>query len=434
MNNWLNNFFPRSTQLVTAAGALGGFIGYLLGERMAGISEGETSSFLILLQIAIWTSLIALALGPVILVGENAVSLRGKWHRDVVKGLVAFPVIGLISGLLAQWFFSVGLKITEDPLTHIPNTESPLFVLIRALGWMVLGLGLGAGVGAVRADLKATLRGLIGGAAGGFVGGLCFDFLANNVSSYSGGSFSRCFGLIVMGAAIAFGLRLAEQSLKTAWLLGISTGPYEGKESPLNKARVTVGRSDAADLSLYRDETVPDMLGEFVSNNGAWFWQGQPIEIDGQLQTNAPINNNSILQLGTYRFRFMNRSEQTPNLAPPPAMPNIPAATPAAPKPVAQPMGPILLRPVGHKFLPLELRGTSHSLGRALDNDLVVSEATVSSNHAHFYLERGSWNLRDVGSTNGTFVNGNQIGETAIKIRVGDKVKFGGVEFEVERL
>ncbi len=433
MDKFLDNLFSRYTLLIVGAGAAGGFFGFLLGEGQAG-KFGDSADLLgTLSQTAIWTALIALALGPTILAGENFVSLRGKWHRDLLKGVVAFPIIGFGSGLAAQFFYMMGLMATQGSASGAPDPNSPSQVIVRALGWMLLGIGMGVGVGAVRSDFKAALRGLAGGAVGGFIGGLFFDFLLR-FSSQGGGSLSRGFGLVVMGAAIAFCLRLAEQSLKSAWLLGISTGPYEGKESPLNKARVSVGRSDAADLSLYRDETVPDMLGEFVSNNGAWYWQGQPVEIDGQMQTNAPINNNSILQLGTYRFRFMNRSEQSPNSPPPIVAPNVPPAPPVVVKAPAQPMGPIILRPVGNKFLPLELRGTSHSLGRALDNDLVVSEATVSSNHAHFYLERGAWNLRDVGSTNGTFVNGNQIGETAVRIRAGDRVKFGGVEFEVEAL
>jgi pSer/pThr/pTyr-binding forkhead associated (FHA) protein len=64
------------------------------------------------------------------------------------------------------------------------------------------------------------------------------------------------------------------------------------------------------------------------------------------------------------------------------------------------------------------------SAGRNPDSDVFLDDVTVSRKHA--VLERradGSWFVRDVGSLNGTYVNGEQVDET--KLASGDEVQVG---------
>lgn len=68
--------------------------------------------------------------------------------------------------------------------------------------------------------------------------------------------------------------------------------------------------------------------------------------------------------------------------------------------------------------------------GRALDNDVVLEDSRVSRYHAEVRVERGRCRLRDLRSTNGTFVNGEQVGEALL--RPGDIVSLGGVELRFE--
>ena len=65
------------------------------------------------------------------------------------------------------------------------------------------------------------------------------------------------------------------------------------------------------------------------------------------------------------------------------------------------------------------------TIGRLADNILQIDEPSVSSHHADLFLEAGRYQLRDSGSTNGTYVNGAQI--TAAILRHGDEVRFGSV-------
>ena len=345
----MKSLFSLSTVQVALAGALGGFLGFLLGEIAFPERNATSDIFGVLLSSSLWTAIVALALGPTIMVGQNLVSLRGRADRDVWKGLLIFPIVGLVAGFCGQAIFSI--------LLFFGGQNS--MVLARSLGWMLLGAGLGIGLGALRGEFKTAFRGFLGGAVGGLVGGLFFDALGA-VFSDGNAAFSRGFGLVVMGAAMAFCLKVAQETLKTAWLLGVSTGPYEGKESPLDKNQISVGRGSNCDLCLLRDETVPEKLGELVFQNG-WRWRGNPVEIDGQIASDAPLQNGSILQLGTYKFRFMSRSRglfETPQNAPIFAS-NSPATAPvsiAAPPKIAPQWasGNVNLVPLDAKFRVLE--------------------------------------------------------------------------------
>lgn len=75
----------------------------------------------------------------------------------------------------------------------------------------------------------------------------------------------------------------------------------------------------------------------------------------------------------------------------------------------------------------LELTGRLMTVGRAPDNDVVVSDPLVSATHAALERVGSAWSIRDLGSRNGTFVNGERLrGERIIaatdEIRIGDTV------------
>ena len=61
----------------------------------------------------------------------------------------------------------------------------------------------------------------------------------------------------------------------------------------------------------------------------------------------------------------------------------------------------------------------------------LVGETTVSRRHAQLVKSGDSVVVRDLGSTNGTYVNGAKIGSEAT-LRPGDAVQFGSVRFRYE--
>ncbi len=69
-------------------------------------------------------------------------------------------------------------------------------------------------------------------------------------------------------------------------------------------------------------------------------------------------------------------------------------------------------------------------IGRAPGCDLRLSDVSVSRSHAELRSEADGWILYDLGSTNGTHVNGHRV-TGGIVVRPGDQVAFGGLAFRL---
>lgn len=83
------------------------------------------------------------------------------------------------------------------------------------------------------------------------------------------------------------------------------------------------------------------------------------------------------------------------------------------------------------------LKGQSHELtverttvGRVEDNTFQLAEPSVSSHHAEILLKGSDVVIKDLNSTNGTYINGEKITEAVLK--PGQTVRFGQVELRLE--
>jgi pSer/pThr/pTyr-binding forkhead associated (FHA) protein len=69
-------------------------------------------------------------------------------------------------------------------------------------------------------------------------------------------------------------------------------------------------------------------------------------------------------------------------------------------------------------------------IGRSPQSDLELRDMSVSWRHAELRRSAGEWALVDLGSTNGTRVNGWQAGP-GFPVRPGDRVTFGAAAFRI---
>lgn len=72
------------------------------------------------------------------------------------------------------------------------------------------------------------------------------------------------------------------------------------------------------------------------------------------------------------------------------------------------------------------------SIGRDLDNDIVLNDATVSGRHAVVGRRDGAWWVEDLGSTNGTWLNAEPVpAQVPALARSGDVLQFGAVRLRL---
>lgn len=71
------------------------------------------------------------------------------------------------------------------------------------------------------------------------------------------------------------------------------------------------------------------------------------------------------------------------------------------------------------------------SIGRAAENDIVVEDPSVSSVHGELTWQSGPSvvAIRDLGSTNGTFINGAQVGDQFAILSDGEVLSIGDAAF-----
>ena len=71
-------------------------------------------------------------------------------------------------------------------------------------------------------------------------------------------------------------------------------------------------------------------------------------------------------------------------------------------------------------------------VGRSPSSDIVIDEPYVSATHARFTIQGPALVLEDLGSTNGTMVNGHGI-DQPVTLRDGDEVQVGDTVMRVSR-
>jgi ABC transport system ATP-binding/permease protein len=76
--------------------------------------------------------------------------------------------------------------------------------------------------------------------------------------------------------------------------------------------------------------------------------------------------------------------------------------------------------------------GSVKTIGRSPGAEFIVDAALVSRLHCQLTATADALQVKDLGSTNGTFVNGRRV--TAAELREGDRLSVGRLELVVSRI
>jgi pSer/pThr/pTyr-binding forkhead associated (FHA) protein len=84
----------------------------------------------------------------------------------------------------------------------------------------------------------------------------------------------------------------------------------------------------------------------------------------------------------------------------------------------------------GFTGLSHELKAEKVTIGRVEDNVFQIAEASISSHHCEVFKKGADFVIKDLDSTNGTFIDGEQVTEAVLK--PGHILRLGQVEIRLE--
>lgn len=84
----------------------------------------------------------------------------------------------------------------------------------------------------------------------------------------------------------------------------------------------------------------------------------------------------------------------------------------------------------GSRPVQFDLGGHLIGIGRASDNDVILDDPTVSRHHCQLKLEHGAYSFTDLGSQNGSLVNGETVSQIALG--PGDVIRIGDTQIDFQ--
>ena len=103
---------------------------------------------------------------------------------------------------------------------------------------------------------------------------------------------------------------------------------------------------------------------------------------------------------------------------------------PEQPRPDSAIRAYLLVSTAGRPPIQFDLGDALISVGRSSDNDVIVDDGEVSRHHCQLKLQHGAYSFADLGSRNGSYVNGQPVSEVALG--PGDRIQLGDTEIEFQ--
>ncbi len=449
----------RELTVKALAGLLGGALGWLpveIANHGHSLTEAPTTAQYIgdFISMALMAGLI----GALILAAEDnslqinrsagfpffSLDVPAQTRRRSLRGFILCFILAIPANYYSNVAFGAILNAGGWGAGH-PGSIFYL-ILARLVGWTLMGMMLGVGVGLSTLSLRNVVKGAAGGWVGGFVGGLVFDLIGSISQS---GMLSRLVALSAIGLSIGLFIGLVQELTKAAWL-AVEAGRLRGRQYRIEGATATIGRAEENPIGLFGDAGVQARHAVIEKHGAIYSIRNLAVQegtfVNGHRIETVPLHVGDRIRISNYEMSFHSRAGgQAAGLAtagaPQPAASSSMART-ASDRPAsvvqrrpsnASSMSATRTAPAqaylaglnGDQFA---LRsGATTRLGRALDNDIVVTDASVSRHHATIEAVNGSFRLRDLGSQNGTFIGSQRV--TDAPLGNGDSVRIGDAVF-----
>ena len=280
------------------AGAAGGILAWLFGEGVLLVIDGisHTSNLGLAFSTGFWAAAIGAAISVVLALGEGLYAGTRLPHRTVAKAIGIGGVGGYFGGFIGQLVYGSIAR----------NSSFFMQVLVRALGWAVVGLAIGLAYGALAPNKRRIRNSLVGGLIGGAIGGALFDPIAA-FAQIGDGQVSRTIAIMMLGAAVGLAISMIEQVAKDSWLQVIR-GAFEGKEFILYEPRTVIGSGHDCSINLFKDDGVSPKHAE-IRVEGAQtvihdLRSAAGTRVNGEYVRSRVIRNGDVIKIGEAAFVF----------------------------------------------------------------------------------------------------------------------------------
>lgn len=198
-------------------------------------------------------------------------------------------------------------------------------------------------------------------------------------------------------------------------------GPRAGREVPVGADPISIGRApdndlvfDDPDVSAHHCVLVVHPTGFILQDNGST----NGSFVNGERIVRQPVDDGDVIRVGANDIRFLiDEPERTTDV-------HEAAGTGDAIARLVFVSGP-------HDGLVVPLAEGQIAIGRRPDCDVILDDPLVSAAHCALTVEGGQFLLIDVGSTNGTLVNGARI-DGPTKLGPGDLIQIGASVCELQ--
>jgi pSer/pThr/pTyr-binding forkhead associated (FHA) protein len=418
----------RELTLKALAGLLGGAVGWLPVE-LASHGHSLTQQISTATAVASYVSMMLLSgfIGGAITAAEGqSLQYSNAMRNRFIRGFAICFGVALFSDYIANYVFGAILQMGGWGLGH-PGSSFALF-MGRVTSWVIMGGMLGVGVGIATFNLPNIAKGGIGGLIGGLAGGALFDPI--NYAT-GGGLASRLIGLSLIGLAIGLLIGLVQELTKDAWVT-VEQGRLKGRQYRVEGARATIGRAEENPIGLFGDSTVQQRHAVIERRGADYVIRNIAVQdgtfVNGKRIESVDLHDGDRIGIGGYELIFRLRQGSSSARAQVSLDADRPSAAHVAVRLAGQRIdaaGPCLVDSSGQRY-PVRAQAAT-TLGRALDNDIVISHASVSRHHASIESANGSFQIKDLNSQNGTFVGDRRVTQTSIAD--GDAIRLGQAPF-----